>query len=200
VCASAVQLENEIVLQIGPARSLVAGACEPELCCPVREMNGPQCIGCPSVLYPNMLTIVWFSSKIYLWYFRKCRHHLNQSSVGVDSSSRKRLFRSFQLRDLSKFHPLLLIAHIIHLSHYILSVQAGFAANRKKSDGVISWLYGGCGGRLNRETSNFSWVALAMWTLVLSIRIKVKGLRVFWNLAAISERVTKHFLTKEWWI
>jgi hypothetical protein len=33
---------------------------------------------------------------------------------------------------------------------------------KKKSDGSISVRYGGCGVRLNRETSNFSWVALAV--------------------------------------
>jgi hypothetical protein len=33
---------------------------------------------------------------------------------------------------------------------------------KKKSDGAISGLYDGCGARLNRETSNYSWVALAV--------------------------------------
>jgi hypothetical protein len=33
---------------------------------------------------------------------------------------------------------------------------------KKKSDDAISGLYGGCGVRLNRETFNFSWVALAV--------------------------------------
>jgi hypothetical protein len=33
---------------------------------------------------------------------------------------------------------------------------------KKKSDGATSGLYGGCGVRLNRETSNFSWVTLAL--------------------------------------
>jgi hypothetical protein len=32
----------------------------------------------------------------------------------------------------------------------------------KTSDGAIFGLYGGCGVRSNRETSNFSWVALAL--------------------------------------
>jgi hypothetical protein len=47
-----------------------------------------------------------------MWYFRERNRHFHQSSVGVDSSSRQRPFRSFRLRDLSKGHPLL---HIIHL-------------------------------------------------------------------------------------
>jgi hypothetical protein len=52
---------------------------------------------------------------------------------------------------------------MIHLPHYILSVQAGFSANRKeKSDGAISALYAGCGVRLSRETSNVSWVSFAV--------------------------------------
>jgi hypothetical protein len=42
---------------------------------------------------------------------------------------------------------------------------------------------------LNRETSNFAWVARTVYILALSIRIKVKGLRAFWNLAALSEPV-----------
>jgi glutamate mutase epsilon subunit len=40
---------------------------------------------------------------------------------------------------------------------------------KKKSDDVIVGLYGGCGVRLNRETSSPSWVTLAVWTLALSI-------------------------------
>jgi hypothetical protein len=63
------------------------------------------------------------------------------------------------MRDLPKFHSIL---HIIHLPHYVLSVQAGFQPTEKKSDGAISGIYGGCGVRLNREISNFSWVALAV--------------------------------------
>jgi hypothetical protein len=31
---------------------------------------------------------------------------------------------------------------------------------KEKSDGAMSELYGGCGMRLNREISNFSWVAV----------------------------------------
>jgi hypothetical protein len=38
---------------------------------------------------------------------------------------------------------------------------------------------------LNRETSNFSWVTLAVWALALSMWIKVKDLPFFWNLACI---------------
>jgi hypothetical protein len=49
---------------------------------------------------------------------------------------------------------------------------------------------------LNRETSNFSWVALVVWILALSIWIKVKGLRAFWNLTAFSERVYSALLHK----
>jgi hypothetical protein len=33
---------------------------------------------------------------------------------------------------------------------------------KKKSDGAISGLSGGCGLHLNQETSNFSWVVLAV--------------------------------------
>jgi hypothetical protein len=129
-----------------------------------------------------------------LWYFRKGSHDFHQSSVGVDSSSRQRPFRSFRLRDLSKFHPLL---HIIHLPHYIISGQAGFSANRKeKSDDAISGLCGGCGVGLNRETPNFSWVALAVCALALSIWIKVKGLRVFWILTAFPERADSALIHK----
>jgi hypothetical protein len=52
---------------------------------------------------------------------------------------------------------------MIHPPHYILSIQAGFSANRKEmSEGAISGVDGDCGVRLNRETSNFSWVALAV--------------------------------------
>jgi hypothetical protein len=40
---------------------------------------------------------------------------------------------------------------------------------KKESGDAISELYSGCGVRLNRETSNFSWVALAVWILALSI-------------------------------
>jgi hypothetical protein len=87
------------------------------------------------------------------------------------------------LRDLRKFHQL---HHVIHLIHYTLSVQAGVSANRKeKLDGAISGLHGGCGVRLNRETSNFSWVALAVRTFALSIRIKVNVLRVFMEFGCI---------------
>jgi hypothetical protein len=99
-------------------------------------------IDCPLMLYPNMLAMVEFSSKIHLWYFRKCSHHFHQSNVGVDSSSQQKPFRSFRLRDLSKFHPLL---HIIHLPHYILSVQSWFSAKRKEKVGqcnirTVWWL------------------------------------------------------------
>jgi hypothetical protein len=42
-------------------------------------------------------------------------------------------------------------------------VKLGFQpTEKKKSDGAISGLYSGCGVRLNQETSNFSWVALAV--------------------------------------
>jgi hypothetical protein len=52
---------------------------------------------------------------------------------------------------------------MIHHPYYILSIEAGFSANRKeKSDGAISGLYGSCGARLNQETSKFSWVALTV--------------------------------------
>jgi hypothetical protein len=40
---------------------------------------------------------------------------------------------------------------------------------KKKSDGAIYGLYGGYGVYLNRETSNFSWVALAVSIPALSI-------------------------------
>jgi hypothetical protein len=44
-----------------------------------------------------------------------------------------------------------------------LAIMVGFqSTEEKKSDGVISGLYGGCGMRLNRETYNFSRVALAV--------------------------------------
>jgi hypothetical protein len=47
--------------------------------------------------------------------------------------------------------------------------KLGFQPTEKKeSGGAISGLSGGCGVRLNRETSNFSWASLAVWTLVLS--------------------------------
>jgi hypothetical protein len=50
--------------------------------------------------------------------------------------------------------------------------------------------------RLKWETSNFSWVAFKVWTLALSIWIKVKGLRGLWNLATFSEQVDKALLYK----
>jgi hypothetical protein len=42
-------------------------------------------MGCLLTPDPNMLAIVEFSSKIYVWYFKKCSYHFHQSSVGVDS-------------------------------------------------------------------------------------------------------------------
>jgi hypothetical protein len=43
------------------------------------------------------------------------------------------------------------------------SFTLGFhPTKKKKSDTAISGLYGGCGVFLNRETSDFSWVALAV--------------------------------------
>jgi hypothetical protein len=43
------------------------------------------------------------------------------------------------------------------------AVKLGFqTTEKKKSDGAMSGLYGGCGVSLNRETSDFSWVVLAV--------------------------------------
>jgi hypothetical protein len=55
---------------------------------------------------------------------------------------------------------------LIRFSPFKLSFQS---TEKKKSDGAISGIDGGCGVDLNRETSNFSWVALAVGTLALPI-------------------------------
>jgi hypothetical protein len=125
---------------------------------------------------------------------RKCNHHFHQSSVGVDSSNRQRPFRSFRLRDPSKFHPIL---HIIHLPHYILSVQAGLSANRKEK---IGWC--------NIRAMWWLWCAFESRNIQLLLgcpcRVNLcivdmnqsQGFARFWNLAAFSERVDQVLLHK----
>jgi hypothetical protein len=84
---------------------------------------------------------------------------------------------------------------IIHLHHCVFSVQAEFSPNRKEKVGwcnirAIHWLWRAF------ESGNIQFLLgyLAVRTLALSKWIKVKGLHVFWNLAAFSERVDSALL------
>jgi hypothetical protein len=91
-------------------------------------------IGCPLILYSNMLAIA-FHFKNTDMIFQGTYSPFPQITRWSRSIQSPKRFRSFRSRDLLKFRPL----HIIHLTCCILCVQAGFYANRKEKNRMLQY-------------------------------------------------------------
>jgi hypothetical protein len=82
--------------------------------------------------------------------------------------------------------------------HDILSVQAGFSDNRKKSDGAISGQCGGCGVRLIGKNPISLGLPLPCESLHCPYESKSKVCEFFEIWLHFLSEWTKHFFTNEW--